>query len=174
MEMWMLIGELMRARTREYLSTSPLDPEYLPGLRPPATSAQIDALEALAGQPLDPDYRSLLSLTDGLDGFQSTMPLLGCRDWQDPTRSGPASMFRDTVLETGSLEDVGLPQDTRVFPVFVDADGASGVLMLHTAEATVERFWWSGEGDEMFFHTFRDVLGYVTDPLSYSPRHLFD
>ncbi|MEU3283271.1 SMI1/KNR4 family protein [Streptomyces antibioticus] len=168
----MLIGELMRARTHEYLATSPMDPEYMPGLRAPATSMQVDALEALAGQPLDPGYRKFLSLTDGLDGFQSTMPLLGCRDWEDPERSGLATMFRDIVLETGPLDEVGLPEETHVFPVHVNVDGSKGVLMLHTGAPAVERFWWTGAGDNMFFHTFRDLVAYVTNSLSYVPRHL--
>ncbi|WP_367323411.1 SMI1/KNR4 family protein [Streptomyces sp. HUAS ZL42] len=156
MEMWMLVGELMRARAREYLASSPLSPEAMPGLRPPATPAQIGALEALAGQPLDPAYRSFLSLTDGLDGFQYTMPLLGCRDWGSPERSALASMFRDIVLESGPLDEVGLPEETHVFPVFVNAEGSAGVLMLHHGDDAAERFWWTGAGDNMFFHTFRD------------------
>ncbi|MFD7872909.1 SMI1/KNR4 family protein [Streptomyces sp. NPDC059766] len=172
MEMWMLIGELMRAKTREYLASSPIDPEYMPRLRPPATSAQIDALESLAGQPLDPEYRRFLSLSDGLDGFEYDMPLLGCQNWEDPERSELASMFRDVVLETGPLTEVGLPGETRVFPVYVNSDGAAGFLMLHHHADDLERFWWTGEGDNMFFNTFRDLLAYVTDG-SYSPRHLF-
>ncbi|MFF9490249.1 hypothetical protein [Streptomyces sp. NPDC014676] len=108
-EMWMLISELMRARTREYLASSPLSPDEMPGLRPPATPAQVREREALAGQPLDPEYRRFLSLTDGLDGFQYTMPLLGCRDWKDPERSGLGSIFRDIVLEAGPLTEAGKP-----------------------------------------------------------------
>ncbi|MEU6704645.1 SMI1/KNR4 family protein [Streptomyces wuyuanensis] len=169
--MWMLIGELMRARTREYLASSSLSPEEMPGLRPPATPAQLEKLEALAGQPLDPDYRKFLSLTDGLDGFQHSMPLLGCRDWEDAERKGLASMFCDIVLETGPLAEAALPEETRVAPVYVNADGTVGVLMLHHGDDALERFWWSGEGDNMFFHTFCDLVTYITDG-SYSPRHL--
>ncbi|GGQ11996.1 hypothetical protein GCM10010266_39090 [Streptomyces griseomycini] len=173
MEMWMLIGELMRARTRAYLAASPLCPDEMPGLRSPAAPAQIGELEALAGQPLDPEYRHFLSLTDGLDGFRYTMPLLGCRDWEDPERSRPASVFRDITLETGPLTEVGLPEGTRVFPIYVSAEGSAGVLMLHHGDEALERFWWSSAGDDMFFHTFRDLLACVADG-SYSPRHLFD
>lgn len=161
MEMWMLIGELMHARTRDYLATSPLDPECMPGLRPPATSVQIEALETLAGQPLDPDYRKFLSLTDGLDGFQFTMPLLGCCDWERPERSGLASMFRDIILEAGPLDDVGLPEETHVFPVFVNRQGSAGALMLHASDAITERYWWTGSGDSRFFHTFHDLVAYM-------------
>ncbi|MEV7794173.1 SMI1/KNR4 family protein [Streptomyces sp. NPDC087512] len=172
-EMWMLVGELMRARTCEYLASSPLSPDEMPGLRPPATPTQIRELEALAGQPLDPEYRCFLSLTDGLDGFQYTMPLLGRRDWEDPERSGPGFMFRDVVLETGPLTEVGLPEETHAFPIHVNAEGSAGILMLHHSHDDLERFWWNGQGDDMFFHTFRDLVAYITDG-SYSPRHLFD
>ncbi|WP_445048027.1 hypothetical protein [Streptomyces drozdowiczii] len=65
-EMWMLIGELMRTRTREYLASSPLSPDGMPGLRPPATPAQLRELEALASQPLDPEYRRFLSRIEPL------------------------------------------------------------------------------------------------------------
>lgn len=170
--MWMLIGELMRVRTREYLAESPLSPERMPGLRPPASPEQIAELESLAGQPLDPEYRSFLSLTDGLDGFESTMPLLGCRDWDDPERSGLASMFRDMVLEAGPMGEVGLPEETHVFPIFVNAEGSEGVLMLHTRDDALERFWWTGEGNNMFFHAFRNFIAYETDG-SYTPRDLY-
>ncbi|PWI14473.1 SMI1/KNR4 family protein [Streptomyces sp. Act143] len=173
MEMRMFIGELMRVRTREYLATSPLEPDHMPGLRPPADSAQLEALEILAGQPLDRDYRKFLTLTDGMDGFQSTMPLLGCRDWNDSPRSELAFMFRDTVLETGPLAEYGLPEEAHVFPVFVDSDGASGVLMVHAHDEAAERFWWSSEGDDMFFRTFGDLISYVTDSTSCTPRRLF-
>jgi hypothetical protein len=40
------------------------------------------------------------------------MPLLGCQDWEDPKRNELASMFRDIVLETGPLTEVGLPDPT--------------------------------------------------------------
>ncbi|MET8572043.1 SMI1/KNR4 family protein [Streptomyces sp. NPDC004783] len=171
--MRMLIGELMRARTREYLASSPLSPDEMPGLRPPATPAQVRELEALAGQPLDPEYRRFLSLTDGLDGFQYTMPLLGCRDWKDPERGGLGSTFRDVVLEVGPLTEAGLPEETHVFPIHVNAEGSAGVLMLHHGNDALERFWWTGQGDNMFFHTFHDLVAYITDG-SYGPRHLSD
>jgi hypothetical protein len=173
-EMWVLIGDLMRARTCEYLATSPLSPKEMPRLRPPATSAQIESLESFAGQPLNPEYRNFLSLTDGFDGFQYAMPLLGCCDWADPRQKDLAAMFRDVVMETGPLEEVGLPEGTSIFPVFVNSEGSAGIMMLHTGDAAAEQFWWTGAGDDMFFHTFRNLLAYVTDPLSYSPRHLFD
>ncbi|GAA3011721.1 hypothetical protein JCM13580A_62750 [Streptomyces drozdowiczii] len=172
-EMWMLIGELMRTRTREYLASSPLSPDEMPGLRPPATPAQLRELEALASQPLDPEYRRFLSLTDGLDGFHYTMPLLGCRDWENPERSGLGSMFRNIVLETGPLTEAGLPEETHVFPIHVNAEGSAGILMLHHSHDALERFWWTGQGDSMFFHTFRDLVAYTTDG-SYSPRHFSD
>ncbi|MEU3660968.1 SMI1/KNR4 family protein [Streptomyces sp. NPDC032940] len=172
--MWALIGELMRARTREYLAASPLYPEGMPRLRPPASPAQIESLQSFAGQPLNPEYRKFLSLTDGFDGFQYAMPLLGCRDWENPQQSGIAAMFRDIVLETGSLEEVGLQEETCVFPIFVNSEGSAGIMMLHTGDTAAEQFWWTGAGDDMFFRTFRDLLTYVTDPLSYSPRQLFD
>ncbi|WP_327269158.1 SMI1/KNR4 family protein [Streptomyces sp. NBC_01218] len=170
MTMWMLLGELMRARTREYLSCSPLEPTTMPGLRAPATQAQIDRLKAFAGQPLDPEYRSFLSLTDGFDGFQLSMPLLGCRDWEDPELSGWATAFRD-IMADDPLAESGLPEGTRVFPMYVDCGGSAGVLMLHHGDDTLERFWWTGEGDSMVFHTFSDVVAHLTDG-SYSPRHL--
>ncbi|MEU4132718.1 SMI1/KNR4 family protein [Streptomyces wuyuanensis] len=167
----MLIGELMRARTREYLASSPLSPEEMPRLRPPATPAQLESLEALTGQPLDADYRKFLSLTDGLDGFQHSMPLLGCRDWEDAERNDLASMFRDIVLEAGPLAETGLPEETRVVPIYVNSSGSAGILMLHHSDDALERFWWSGEGDNMYFHTFYDLVAYSTDG-SYSPRRL--
>ncbi|MDX3245087.1 hypothetical protein [Streptomyces sp. ME18-1-4] len=83
-------------------------------------------------------------------------------------------MFRDIVLEAGLLDDVGLPEGTHVFPVFVNAEGSSGILMLHTGDDATARFWWTGAGDDMFFHAFRDLLAYVADPLSYTPRQLFE
>ncbi|MGV9556831.1 SMI1/KNR4 family protein [Streptomyces sp. NPDC003522] len=172
MWMWMLIGELMRVRTREHLASSPLHPEEMPGLRRPATPAQVERLQVLAGQPLDPSYRHFLSLTDGLDGFPYTMPLLGCRDWDDPERSGPASRFRDITVEAGPPTEVGLPEGTRVFSIHGDVDGSAGILMLRHGDEALERFWWSGEGDDMFFHTFRDLVACVADG-SCSPRHLF-
>ncbi|WP_237498600.1 MULTISPECIES: SMI1/KNR4 family protein [unclassified Streptomyces] len=169
--MWMLIGELMRTRTREYLASSPLSTEEMPGLRPPATPAQLRELEARANQPLDPEYRRFLSLTDGLDGFHYTMPLLGCRDWENPERSRLGSMLRNIVLETGPLTEVGLPEETHVCPIHVNAEGSAGILMLHHSHDALERFWWTGQGDSMFFHTFRDLVAYTTDG-SYSPRDL--
>ncbi|WP_448316023.1 SMI1/KNR4 family protein [Streptomyces sp. CO7] len=171
MKMRVLIGDLMRIRTRQYLASSPLDLDEMPRLRPPATAAQIEGLQVRAGQPLDPEYRRFLSLTDGLDGFHHAMPLLGCGDWRDPERDSLASMFRDVVLETGPLTEVGLPDETQVFPIHVNAEGLSGILMLHHGDEARERFWWTGEGDNMFFRSFPDVIAYVTDG-SYSPRHL--
>ncbi len=103
----------------------------MPGSGPPGDARTAQGTGSLASQPLDPEYRRFLSLTDGLDGFHYTMPLLGCRDWENPERSGLGSMFRNIVLETGPLTEAGLPEETHVFPIHVNAEGSAGILMLH-------------------------------------------
>ncbi|MFF3503171.1 SMI1/KNR4 family protein [Streptomyces sp. NPDC003247] len=157
----MFIGEIMRVRTCDYLATSPLDLGCMPRLRPPATSVQIEELESLADQPLDPDYRKFLSLTDGLDGFHYSTPLMGFRDWEDPQRRGLAVMFRDVTLEAGPLEEVGLSEGTRIFPMYVNAQGSAGMLMLQADDTDAGRYWWTGAGDNMLFRTFREAVTYM-------------
>ncbi|MEU6377580.1 SMI1/KNR4 family protein [Streptomyces sp. NPDC046909] len=168
-----LLIELTTRKVREYLSES-TPYGTVPRIYPPATDEQIFALESIASQELDEKYREFLSLSDGMEGFFPGMRILGCRDWAQGESEKSGLQFLDTLRESRTPVDVGLPEDTALFPVAIDEDEARGIFMLQAADILPERFWWVGEGDSMFFGDFADLLGYVVDMDSYFPRESVD
>lgn len=173
MELRRLVAELAVQRIRDYLSEEPVS-GLVPRLFPPAGEAKIVALGVYAKQPLDPDYREFLSLTDGMDGFFPDMRMLGCKDRVNEGSELRALQFLEVLRDAGTPVDVGLPEDVSLFPVAIDEDASRGIFMLYAPRVLQERFWWVGEGDSMFFHTFADVLGYLLDANSYEPRDFID
>ncbi|MGW2561023.1 SMI1/KNR4 family protein [Streptomyces sp. NPDC001514] len=176
MEMRRLVAELMAMLTREYLADSPVGTSTLPRLHPPATGERLAALADRAGQPLEPRYEEFLRLTDGLEGFYLDMPVLGCRDWEGgPTdRASAAISLLGILRESGIPEDVGLPSSSMLFPVSVNRDASEGIFLVDSAGAAPERFWLTGEGDSMFFEDFAELIGWVIDSRSCSPRETVD
>ncbi|MEV5989665.1 SMI1/KNR4 family protein [Streptomyces sp. NPDC052051] len=170
MEIQQMLAKLMAKNTAEYLSMGPGTFLPIPRLYPPASAAQIAALEQRAGQRLEPGYREFLLLTDGMDGFNMTMPLFGCHDWDEGVRVAEALVFLAGIHEDATTEDVGLPADVGLFPVSVDDDRTRAIFMLDCPDALPERFWKIGEGSSSFFGTFTDMLGFTLDPHSYAPR----
>ena len=83
MQLWQRICDALPQRYA-YLSDRPMRPVAYP----PATEADMEALERHWGFALPPSYRMLLSLFDGAERFAYTTPLLstrqvieGGRDW---------------------------------------------------------------------------------------------
>lgn len=163
-----LIGSIMSERLKEYLEDVELWP--LPRIYPPARAAEITEIEKESGQLLEAEYRRFLTLTDGMDGFYLSMPILGCHDWRAGGRSAAALRFQEILLEDDGLADVGLPDDVKLFPVSVNADASQAIFMIDAGGDVPERFWWVGDGESQFFGTFTDLLSYVVDSSSYSPR----
>ncbi|WP_411575324.1 SMI1/KNR4 family protein [Streptomyces mutabilis] len=175
MDMRQLTGELMSVRIAQYLAEDPVGLFPIPRLYPPAGTDAVRALGERARQPLEAGYREFLSLTDGLDGFDLTMPLFGCKDWVEEDGPGATALhFLDGLWEADTPVDVGLPEDVALFPVSVNKDVSVGVFMLHRPDVLPERWWWIGEGSSFFFPTFVDLLGYAIDPLSSAPREYVD
>ncbi|MFD8736557.1 SMI1/KNR4 family protein [Streptomyces sp. NPDC059618] len=174
MEIWRLVSELMGKNVAEYLGGPSLGRLPIPRLFLPAGVEQITGLEDRAGQRLESGYREFLSLTDGMDGFHLGMPLFGCHDWEGSGLTGEALTFREAMREDGTPEDVGLPADIELFPLSIDMDGASAIFMMESSDLLRERIWWVGEGSSSFFHSFRNLLEFIIDPLSYSPRETID
>ncbi|MCX4546139.1 SMI1/KNR4 family protein [Streptomyces sp. NBC_01565] len=163
-----LIGELVRERLAEYFEDVDLWP--IPRIYPPADEKQLELLERQSGQRLEETYGAFLALTDGLDGFYLTMPILGCKDWGSNGPAQRALRFRDMLMESGTPEDVGLPRDVELFPISVNEDASQAIFMIGSDAGIPERFWWVGEGDSQFFGTFADLLAYALDSSLYSPR----
>ncbi|MBA4861458.1 SMI1/KNR4 family protein [Streptomyces sp. PSKA54] len=161
-------------RIREYLSETPVGLFPIPRLHTPAGQEEVVALEQRSGQPLEPHYREFLSLTDGVDGFYLTMPIFGCKDWQEGGRAFSALRFLEALRESDTPVDVGLSEDIGLFPISVSQDGSQGIFMLNATDMLPERFWWVGEGSSSFFGTFGDLLTYAIDPRSYTPRETMD
>lgn len=168
-----VLAELASRRIHEYLFQSPISGP-VPRLYPPASEEQIAELCAYAGQDLEQTYREFLSLTDGMDEFDVDMRILGCRDRVEEGPEQTALQFLEILRESGTPVDVGLPEDVQLFPVAIDGDVARGIYTFSIPDVLSERFWWVGEGDSMFFGAFADMLGYVIDPGSYSPRERID
>ncbi|MEU9272454.1 SMI1/KNR4 family protein [Streptomyces sp. NPDC048251] len=174
MEIWQLVAQVMHKSVTEYLSKRTESQLPIPRLYPPAAGEELVMLEQRARQALEPQYSAFLSLTDGMDGFSLDMPLFGCRDWGEGGRVTQGFAFLEGLREDGTPEDVGLPGGVSLFPVSVDAEGARAIFMIDCPDVLAERFWWVGEGSSSFFKTFADLLGYVIDPRSYSPREEVD
>lgn len=164
-----LLAELASQRICEYLSQVPVS-GTVPRLYPPATNQQITELGQYAEQELEPRYQEFLALTDGMDEFFPDMRILGCRDWGQDAPEATSQQFLEILRESGTPGDVGLPGDVLLFPVAIATDASRAIFMLRLPDLLPERFWWVGEGDSLFFGTFADVLGYVIDIDSYSPR----
>ncbi|MEU9382530.1 hypothetical protein AB0D38_16760 [Streptomyces sp. NPDC048279] len=164
-----LTGQLVGLRVTEYLEQDPVGLFPRPRLYPPVAEGESRALADRAGQPLEAGYGKFLSLTDGMDSFHLTMPLLGCRDWTEGGRAAAALRFPEGRRDADTPVDVGLPEDVELFAVSVDGDLSQGVFTLDRPDVCPERWWWVGEGSSSFFSTFADVLAYAIDPLSYSP-----
>lgn len=168
-----LLADLVSQRIREYLSESPVSGD-VPRLYPPATEQQVAELGRYARQELEPGYKEFLLMADGMEGFFPGMRILGCRDWVDEGPEATSQQFLEILQESGTPMDVGLPGNVVLFPVAIDGDAAQGIFMLQLSGSAPERFWWVGEGDSMFFGTFADLLGYLIDFDSYSPRDSVD
>lgn len=173
MEIRNLLAELVSQRIREYLSESPVSGD-VPQLYPPATEQQVAELGRYAGQELEQGYKDFLLLADGMDSFFPDMRILGCRDWLEEGPEVTSRKFLEILRESGTPMDVGLPENVGLFPVAIDGDAAQGIFMLQLSGSVPERFWWVGEGDSMFFGAFADLLGYLIDFDSYSPRDSVD
>lgn len=105
-----------------------------------------------------------------MDGFYLTIPIFGCKDWQEGGRATAGLRLLEVLQESDTPVDVGLPEDVELFPVSANQDESQGIFMLTAPDALPERWWWIGEGSSSLFGTFADVLGYSINPLSYSPR----
>ncbi|MEV4439695.1 SMI1/KNR4 family protein [Streptomyces sp. NPDC049577] len=136
-------------------------------LRPPATLSQLADLEGVIGQPLEVGYREFLLVSDGVESFHQEMPILGCRDWPDSPDLVRALSFLEMIQDMGTLEDEGLPPDTKLVPVSVDEYETNGIFMMDTGGALKERFWWVGDGSSILFPGFADVISYAVDPRSF-------
>jgi len=143
-----------------------------PVIHPPAKAEELIALERRAAQPLEAGYREFLLLTDGMEGF--SVVLLGSRDWEPGGAGEAAEGFLRAVVESGTAEDVGIPPGTPLFPVAVNLDRSQGIFLIDTAGLAEERFWWTGEGDSLFFTGFAEILGYLIDVDSCDPRETLD
>ena len=168
MEIHSLLAELASRRIYDYLSEPPVS-GIVPRLYPPATEQQVAELARHAEQELERGYRDFLLLTDGMEDCFPGMRLLGCRDRADEGAAASRQLL-EILRESGTPADVGLPADVELFPVAVDGDAAQGIFMFHLPGSVPERFWWVGEGDSMFFGNFAELLMYLIDFDSYSPR----
>ncbi|MCZ9350975.1 hypothetical protein NGM36_14380 [Streptomyces mutabilis] len=106
-----LTGQLMSVRIAQYLAENPVGLFPIPRLYPPAGPDAVRALGERARQPLEAGYREFLSLTDGLDGFDLTMPLFGCKDWVEEDGPGAAALhFLDGLWEADTPVDLAFPR----------------------------------------------------------------
>ena len=95
------------------------NPEYQPELRPPATAAQIRALEDRLGFALPPSYKAFLEAHDGMTHFQGTHLLFGSEDHQSTWAKEQERFFREN--------DATGPFDAGAVPV-VMAEAETGIF----------------------------------------------
>ncbi|WP_104820187.1 SMI1/KNR4 family protein [Kitasatospora sp. MMS16-BH015] len=143
-------------RSREHMADSDPWMSPPPGLRSPATPEQLIELEGWMGQPLDADYAEFLLQSDGMEHFYLNMPVLGWQDWAGGEPPQGAREFRD-MMQGEFCVDAGLAPDVALAPVSVNEDASRAIFMI-PAETGKGRFLWTGEGDQMFFPTFRELF----------------
>lgn len=130
-------AEVNRRMAKEDPTYRDLEPDLLvPG--PPASPAEIDALEARWAHPLPADYRTFLALHDGCRGYSGEANLLSTED-QRSDEIRKALRWKGTLFaEFGERNPV--------------ADGALPVVLAPTVRDFVLLEWEAKAGKAWFVH----------------------
>ena len=106
---------------------------------PPATQAEIDALEAHLGAKLPPSYRSLLEICNGWTGFFSDMDLLSVEQQIEGEYARYIHQWKSEQLADGEP----VPVEAIVFATALDTNH---VLLFDTDTANkageMKAVWW--------------------------------
>lgn len=134
-------------------------PHHLPGIA--ATEAQLLAVEARIGEPLDPAHRAFLATAGGWRGLFQTIDLLGPEDFLGGTRWARAAELLGYVSDD-VLVSAGLGRE-HVLPIAASTIEIDVfVIGLRSSRSPGVVVWFAGDEVERFA-SFDDFFAAMVD-----------